>query len=89
MANHLSSKKRIRRNARRTEYNAARKSRVRTFTKKLEVALTGGDKEALTSAFRTAESEIMRAVSKGILHKNTAARKVSRLAARVKEKALG
>jgi small subunit ribosomal protein S20 len=84
MANHLSSKQRIRRNARRAAFNAARKSRVRTFTKKLETALAGGDKAAATQAFRTAESEIMRAVSKGVLHKNTAARKVSRLSARVK-----
>ena len=84
MANHLSSKQRIRRNARRATFNAARKSRVHTFTKKLETALTSGDKAAATQAFRTAESEIMRAVSKGVLHKNTAARKVSRLSARVK-----
>ena len=84
MANHLSSKKRIRRNARRAQYNAARKSRVHTFTNKFETALTSGDKAAAAEAFRTAESEIMRAVSKGVLHKNTAARKVSRLSARVK-----
>ena len=84
MANHLSSKQRIRRNARRAAFNAARTSRVHTFTKKLETALTSGDKAAATQAFRTAESEIMRAVSKGVLHKNTAARKVSRLSARVK-----
>ena len=84
MANHLSSKQRIRRNARRAEFNAARKSRVHTFTKKFEAALAGGDKDAAAEAFRTAESEIMRAVSKGVLHKNTAARRVSRLSARVK-----
>lgn len=84
MANHLSSKQRIRRNARRAQYNAARKSRVRTYTRKFETALAGGEKAAVTEAFRTAESEIMRAVSKGVLHKNTAARKVSRLAARAK-----
>ena len=84
MANHLSSKQRIRRNARRASFNAARASRVHTFTKKFEAALTSGDKAAATQAFRTAESEIMRAVSKGVLHKNTAARKVSRLSARVK-----
>lgn len=84
MANHLSSKKRIRHNARRTVINAARKARVHTFTKKFENALTAGDKAAATEAFRTAESEIMRAVSKGVLHRNTAARRVSRLAAKVK-----
>lgn len=84
MANHLSSKQRIRRNARRAAFNAARKSRVHTFTNKLEAALAGGDKAVAAEAFRTAESEIMRAVSKGVLHKNTAARRVSRLSARVK-----
>ena len=84
MANHLSSKQRIRRNSRRAEFNAARKSRDHTFTKKFEAALAGGDKAAAAEAFRTAESEIMRAVSKGVLHKNTAARRVSRLSARVK-----
>ena len=84
MAIHLSSKQRIRRIARRAEFNAARKSRVHTFTKKFEAALAGGDKAAAAEAFRTAESEIMRAVSKGVLHKNTAARRVSRLSARVK-----
>ncbi|MCQ2965914.1 MAG: 30S ribosomal protein S20 [Alphaproteobacteria bacterium] len=84
MANHLSSKKRIRHNARRTAINNAREARVHTFTKKFESALTTGDKAAATEAFRTAESEIMRAVSKGVLHRNTAARRVSRLAAKVK-----
>lgn len=84
MANTLSSKKRIRTTARRTAVNAARKSRVHTFEKKLETALKGGDKKVAEEAFRTAESEIMRAVSKGVMHKNTAARKVSRLSARVK-----
>ncbi|MCQ2914665.1 MAG: 30S ribosomal protein S20 [Alphaproteobacteria bacterium] len=84
MANHLSSKKRIRHNARRAEFNEARRSRVHTFTRKFESALSSGDKAEATAAFRTAESEIMRAVTKGVLHRNTAARKVSRLAARVK-----
>lgn len=84
MANHLSSKQRIRRNARRAVINGARKSRVRTFMKKVVIALDSGDKKAAQEAFRSAESEIMRAVSKGVMHKNTAARKVSRLSARVK-----
>ena len=85
MANHLSSKKRIRRNGRAEERNAARMSRVRTFFKKAEAAVKSGDKQQATEAFRVAESEMMRAVSKGVVHANTAARKVSRLSARVKE----
>ncbi len=84
MANHLSSKKRIRRNARRAVINATRMSRVRTFVKKAEAAISAGDQAVAKEAFRTAESEIMRAVSKGTMHMNTAARKVSRLSARVK-----
>ncbi|MGN0904780.1 MAG: 30S ribosomal protein S20 [Alphaproteobacteria bacterium] len=84
MANHLSSKKRIRRNARCAAVNSARMSRVRTFMKKVTTAVEKGDKAAAQEAFRTAESEIMRAVSKGTMHQNTASRKVSRLSARIK-----
>lgn len=84
MANHLSSKKRIRRNGRAEERNASRMSRVHTFFKKAETAIEGGDKQQAAEAFRVAESEMMRAVSKGVIHANTAARKVSRLSARVK-----
>lgn len=84
MANHLSSKKRIRRNARRAVINGNRMSRVRTFVKKAEAAIAAGDQAVAKESFRTAESEIMRAVSKGTMHMNTAARKVSRLSARVK-----
>lgn len=84
MANHLSSKKRIRRNGRAEERNAARISRVHSFFKKAESAIESGDKKQATDAFRVVESEMMRAVSKGVLHANTASRKISRLSARVK-----
>ena len=84
MANHKSAKKRIRRNANRAEINKSRISRIRTFIKKVEVAIDADDGAAATSALRTAQPEIMRGVTKGVLHKNTASRKMSRLAARVK-----
>jgi small subunit ribosomal protein S20 len=85
MANTPGSKKAIRKIARRTEVNKARRSRVRTYLRKLEEALTAGDAGAAKAAFIEAQSELMRAVSKGVVHKNTGARKVSRLAARVKK----
>ena len=84
MANTPQSKKRVRQNARRTAINKARRSRIRTFIRKVEEAITAGDKEAAQTALRAAQPELMRGVSKGVFHKNTAARKVSRLAARVK-----
>jgi len=84
MANHKSSKKRIRRNAARAEVNGARKSRMRTFIKKIELALTSGDPAAAEAAFKDAQPEVQRSVSKGILHKNTAARRLSRLSTRIK-----
>ncbi|OYX34502.1 MAG: 30S ribosomal protein S20 [Caulobacterales bacterium 32-69-10] len=83
MANTPGSKKAIRKIERRTEVNKARRSRVRTYLRKFEEALTGGDAEAAKAAFIVAQSELMRAVSKGVVHKNTGARKVSRLAARL------
>ncbi|MEP9369159.1 30S ribosomal protein S20 [Xanthobacter sp. VNH20] len=83
MANTPSAKKAARKIERRTEVNRNRRSRVRTFLRKLEDALASGDATAATAAFKVAEPEIMRAVTKGVLHKNTASRKVSRLAARV------
>jgi small subunit ribosomal protein S20 len=83
MANTPGSKKAIRKIERRTEVNKARRSRVRTYLRKFEEALTGGDAEAAKAAFVVAQSELMRAVSKGVVHKNTGARKVSRLAARL------
>lgn len=84
MANHKSAEKRIRRNGRREEINHARIMRIRTFVKKVEKALQSGDKDAATSAFRAAQPEIQRGVVKGVLHRNTASRKISRLNARVK-----
>lgn len=80
MANTSSAKKATRKIERRTEVNRARRSRMRTFVKKLEDALKSGDKAAATEAFKGAQPEIMRAAQKGVLHKNTASRKVSRLA---------
>jgi small subunit ribosomal protein S20 len=85
MANNPGAKKAIRKIERRTEVNKARRSRVRTFLRKFEEALAGGDVNAAKDAFITAQSELMRAVSKGVVHKNTGSRKVSRLAARLKK----
>ncbi len=85
MANNPGAKKAIRKIERRTEVNTARRSRMRTFLRKFEDALTGGDAEAAKVAFTEAQSELMRAVSKGVVHKNTGARKVSRLHARLRK----
>jgi len=85
MANTPGAKKAIRKIERRTEVNTARRSRVRTFVRKLEEALAKGDAAAAKDAFVVAQSEVMRAVSKGVIHKNTGSRKVSRLAARLKK----
>ena len=84
MANHKSAKKRIRRNANRAEINKSRISRIRTFLKRVETAIASGDKGAAQVALKTAQPELMRGVSKGVLHKNTASRKMSRLSAKVK-----
>ena len=84
MANHKSAKKRIIRNANRAEINKSRIGRIRTFIKKVETAISSGDKAAAQTALQEAQPEIMRGVTKGVLHRNTASRKVSRLAARVK-----
>ena len=83
MANTPQAKKRIRRNERRAEVNTARTSRIRTFIKKVELALEGGDHKEAAEALRAAQPEIARGVAKGVLHKNTAARKMSRLSKRV------
>jgi small subunit ribosomal protein S20 len=83
MPNIASAKKRVRTIEKRTAINHARKSRVRTFTRKVEEAIASGDKTAAAAALRAAEPEIMRGASKGVTHKNTASRKVSRLAHRV------
>ena len=84
MANHKSAKKRIIRNANRALVNGARLSRIRTFVKKVEAAIASGDATAARDALRAAQPELQRGVSRGVLHKNTASRKISRLASRVK-----
>ena len=83
MANHKSAEKRIRQIVKRTATNRARISRVRTFVKKVEVAIATGSKEAAQSAFQLAQPELHRAITKGVLHKNTVSRKLSRLATRI------
>lgn len=85
MANTPGAKKAVRKIARRTEVNKARRSRVRTFLRRFEEAVSAGDAGAAKAAFVEAQSELMRAVSKGVVHKNTGSRKVSRLAARLKK----
>jgi small subunit ribosomal protein S20 len=84
MANHKSAEKRIRQTERRTAVNRARVSRVRTFIKKVETAIESGDKEAARDAFIAAQPELQRGVGKGVIHKNTAGRKLSRLSSRIK-----
>ncbi|TVQ85509.1 MAG: 30S ribosomal protein S20 [Micavibrio sp.] len=84
MANHASARKRVRRNERRDVINTNRMSRMRTFIKKVELALAGGDAQEAELALKNAQPEIQRGVAKGLLKKNTAARKMSRLSARVK-----
>jgi small subunit ribosomal protein S20 len=83
MANTPQAKKRIRRNARRTEINGARISRIRTFVKQAESALAAGDKDQAKEALRRVQPEMARGVAKGVLHKNMAARKLSRLTRRL------
>lgn len=83
MANTPQARKRIRRNERRAEINTNRVSRIRTFIKKVENALAGGDKDAAAVALKEAQPELARGVARGVLHKNTAARKLSRLTKRV------
>jgi small subunit ribosomal protein S20 len=84
MANTPQSKKRARQNQRRLDVNKARRSRIRTFLRKVEEAIASGDKDAAAQALKQAQPELMRGVTKGVYHKNTAARKMSRLASRVK-----
>jgi small subunit ribosomal protein S20 len=83
MANHKSAEKRIRQTAKRTIVNKTRVSRIRTFVKKVEAAIAAGDKAAATEAFQAAQPELQRGVNKGVVHRNTAARKISRLAHRI------
>ena len=84
MANNSSARKRIRQTEKRTVRNKARKSRVRSFLRKVEEAVKSGDKAAAQEAFRAAQPEMQRAATKGVVHANTVARKLSRLSARVK-----
>jgi len=84
MANTSQSKKRARQNEARFQINKARRSRIRTYLRKVEEAISSGDKDAAVLALRVAQPELMRGVTKGVFHKNTAARKMSRLSARVK-----
>ena len=83
MANTPQAKKRIRRNAKRAEINGARMSRIRSFVKKVEAALDAGDKDAAKTALQAAQPEMARGVARGVLHRNTVARKMSRLSKRV------
>ena len=85
MANTPGAKKAVRKIATRTEVNKSRRSRVRTYLRQFEEALSAGKKGEAQKAFVEAQSELMRAVSKGVIHKNTGARKVSRLAAQLKK----
>ena len=84
MANTPQAKKRARQNEARFQVNKARRSRIRTFLRKAEEAIASGEKDAATAALRALQPELMRGVSKGVFHKNTAARKMSRLSSRVK-----
>jgi len=84
MANNPSAEKRIRQTEKRTERNRARRSRVRTYLRKVEMAIEGGKKDEALAAFQAAQPEMQRAVGKGVLHLNTVARTLSRLAARIK-----
>ena len=84
MANHKSSKKRILRNNKRNEINSNRISRIRTYVKKVETEISSENKDKANEAFKLAMPEIQRGVSKGLMHKNTASRKLSRLSNKIK-----
>lgn len=84
MANTASARKRIRQTRKRTVLNHARKSRMRTFIKKVETAIAGGNKQDAVAALQAAQPEMQRAAGKGVVHKNTIARKLSRLSTRIK-----
>jgi small subunit ribosomal protein S20 len=84
MANSPQAKKRARQNEKRFAVNKARRSRIRTYLRKVEEAIASGDKDAAAAALHAAQPELMRGVTKGVFHKNTAARKMSRLTSRVK-----
>lgn len=84
MANTPQSEKRARQNERRQDVNKARRSRIRTFLRKVEEAIASGDREQAAAALKAAQPELARGITKGVLHKNTVARKMSRLSSRVK-----
>ncbi|WP_460272882.1 30S ribosomal protein S20 [Celeribacter sp. ULVN23_4] len=84
MANTPQSKKRARQAVRRNDVNKARRSRIRTYLRKVEEAIASGDQAAAQAALKAAQPELMRGVTKGVVHKNTASRKMSRLSSRVK-----
>ena len=84
MANTLQSKKRARQNVARQAVNKARRSRIRTYLRKVEEAIASGNADSARAALKAAQPELARGVTKGVLHKNTAARKMARLSARVK-----
>ena len=84
MAQHASAKKRIRQTKRRTEVNRSRVSRIRTFLRKVESAIAGGNKDEAVAAYGKAQPELMRGATKGVVHRNMVARKLSRLAQRIK-----
>ena len=84
MANSPQAKKRARQNEKRFQVNKARRSRIRTYLRKVEEAIASGDQKAAAEALKAAQPELMRGVTKGVMHKNTAARKMSRLSSRVK-----
>lgn len=85
MANHKSSEKRNRQTIKRTENNRVRESRIKTFVRKVEEAIAGGNKAAANEALKAAQPELMKGVTKGVLKKETASRKISRLSSRVKK----
>lgn len=87
MAHHKSARKRIRRNERKTHVNRNRVSRIRTFLRRVEDAIASGDSAAAQTAFAAAQPELQRGVTKGVLHRNTAARKISRMARRIRSMA--
>ena len=84
MAHHKSAKKRIRQTEKRTRVNRTRISRIRTYLRRVEDAISSGDQEKARAAFKDAQPELMRGASKGVLHRNTVSRRLSRLSARIK-----
>lgn len=84
MAHHKSAQKRIRSNAARAEVNTARVGRIRTFLKRVETAISTGNKEAAQAEFKLAQPELQRGTTRGVIHRNTVSRKLSRLTARIK-----